>query len=47
MLPQFNEKNRDLLVEINGQLVRRDKSGVNSFDSAVQGGDPGTGRSDR
>jgi len=24
MLQQFNEKNRDLLVNINGQLIHRD-----------------------
>ncbi|MEN3371377.1 MAG: branched-chain amino acid aminotransferase [Verrucomicrobiota bacterium] len=39
MLQQFNEKNRDLLVNINGQLVHRDKAGVSPFDSVVQGGD--------
>jgi len=39
MLQQFNEKNRDLLVNINGQLVHRDQAGVSPFDSAVQGGD--------
>ena len=39
MLQQFNEKNRDLLVNINGQLVHREKAGVSPFDSAVQGGD--------
>src|SRR5882762_2362517 len=39
MLQQFNEKNRDLMVNINGQLVHRDKAGVSPFDSAVQGGD--------
>lgn len=39
MLQQFNEKNRDLLVNINGQLVHRDKASVSPFDSAVQGGD--------
>src|SRR6267143_2775352 len=39
MLQQFNEKNRDLMVNINGQLVDRDKAGVSPFDSAVQGGD--------
>ena len=30
MLQQFNEKNRDLLVNINGQLVHRDKAGDQS-----------------
>ena len=39
MLQQFNEENRDLLVNINGQLVHRDEAGVSPFDSAVQGGD--------
>jgi branched-chain amino acid aminotransferase len=39
MRQQFNEKNRDLLVNINGQLVHRDQAGVSPFDSAVQGGD--------
>jgi branched-chain amino acid aminotransferase len=39
MLQQFNEKNRNLLVNINGQLIHRDKAGVSPFDSAVQGGD--------
>jgi branched-chain amino acid aminotransferase len=39
MLQKFNEKNRDLIVNINGQLVHRDKAGISPFDSAVQGGD--------
>ncbi len=39
MLQQFHEKNRDLLVNINGQLFHRDKAGISPFDSAVQGGD--------
>src|ERR1700681_2610353 len=39
MLQQFNEKNRNLIVNINGQLVHRDKAGISPFDSAVQGGD--------
>ena len=39
MLQQFNEKNRDLIVNINGCLMHRDKAGVSPFDSAVQGGD--------
>jgi branched-chain amino acid aminotransferase len=39
MLQQFNEKNRDLLVNINGRLVHRDDAGISPFDSAVQGGD--------
>ncbi|MEY2545727.1 MAG: branched-chain amino acid aminotransferase [Verrucomicrobiota bacterium] len=39
MLQIFNEKNRDLIVNINGRLVHRDEAGVSPFDSAVQGGD--------
>src|SRR6266566_3940062 len=39
MLQAFNEKNRDLIVNINGHLVHRDKAGISPFDSAVQGGD--------
>jgi branched-chain amino acid aminotransferase len=39
MLQQFNEKNRNLIVNINGQLVRRDEAGISPFDSVVQGGD--------
>src|SRR5712692_3867076 len=39
MLQQFNEKNRNLIVNINGQLVHRDEAGISPFDSAVQGGD--------
>jgi branched-chain amino acid aminotransferase len=39
MLQQFNEKNHDLIVNIDGRLVHRDKAGISPFDSAVQGGD--------
>jgi len=39
MLQQFDERNRDLLVNINGALVHRDDAGVSPFDSVVQGGD--------
>lgn len=39
MLQMFNEKNRDLLVNINGELIHRDQAGISPFDSAVQGGD--------
>jgi len=39
MLQRFNEKNRDLIVNINGQLLHRDEAGISPFDSAVQGGD--------
>src|SRR5881397_2589633 len=39
MLQRFDDRNRDLMVNINGQLVHRDKAGISPFDSAVQGGD--------
>ena len=39
MLQKFDERNRDLLVNINGELVHRDQAGISPFDSAVQGGD--------
>src|SRR5438093_12007219 len=39
MLQQFNRKNRDLIVNINGQLTHRDEARISPFDSAVQGGD--------
>src|SRR5436309_2341683 len=39
MLQKFDQRNRDLMVNINGQLVHRDKAGISPFDSAVQGGD--------
>lgn len=39
MLQQFNPKNKDLIVNINGDLLHRDKAGVSPFDSTVQNGD--------
>ena len=39
MLQKFDERNRNLIVNINGQLVLCDKAGISPFDSAVQGGD--------
>ncbi|MHC4234493.1 MAG: aminotransferase class IV [Planctomycetota bacterium] len=39
MLQEFNPKNKDLLININGKLVHRDQAGISPFDSAVQGGD--------
>lgn len=39
MLQKFDERNRDLLVNINGNLTHRDEAGVSPFDSVVQGGD--------
>ena len=39
MLQKFNEKNRDLQININGKLLHRDEAGISPFDSVVQGGD--------
>ncbi len=39
MLQKFDERNRDILVNIDGELIHRDRAGVSPFDSAVQGGD--------
>lgn len=39
MLQSYSEKNKDLIVNINGRLVHRDQAGISPFDSAVQGGD--------
>jgi branched-chain amino acid aminotransferase len=39
MLQKYHEKNRDLIVNIDGALVHRDDAGVSPFDSTVQNGD--------
>ncbi len=39
MLQAFDERNRDLIVNVGGRLTHRDQAGVSPFDSAVQGGD--------
>ena len=39
MLQKRNEKNKDLIVNVNGKLVHRDEAAISPFDSAVQGGD--------
>ena len=39
MLQQFDERNRDLMVNVDGRLTHRDEARVSPFDSAVQGGD--------
>ena len=39
MQQTFDERNRDLIININGELMHRDRAGVSPFDSAVQGGD--------
>src|SRR6185503_11200003 len=39
MLQKFDERNRTLIVNVNGELLHRDKAGISPFDSSVQGGD--------
>jgi branched-chain amino acid aminotransferase len=39
MLQKFDERNRDLVVNVGGRLAHRDEAGVSPFDSSVQGGD--------
>ncbi len=39
MKQDFLEQNRDLIVNINGNLVHRDQAAISPFDSAVQNGD--------
>lgn len=39
MLQKADPRNADLLININGELIHRDRAGISPFDSAVQGGD--------
>jgi branched-chain amino acid aminotransferase len=39
MLQTYDERNRDLIVNVNGVLTHRDQAAVSPFDSVVQGGD--------
>ncbi len=39
MLQKFDERNRNLVVNVSGRLLARDQAGVSPFDSVVQGGD--------
>src|SRR3982751_3533659 len=39
MLQQFDQRNRNLVVNINGELLHRDNAAISPFDSSVQGGD--------
>jgi branched-chain amino acid aminotransferase len=39
MIQKFNNKNKDIKVWINGELLHRDQAKVSVFDSVVQGGD--------
>jgi len=39
MLQSYDPRNADILVNVNGELVHRDRARISPFDSAVQGGD--------
>jgi branched-chain amino acid aminotransferase len=39
VLQKFDERNRDLIVNVGGRLSHRDEAAVSPFDSVVQGGD--------
>jgi branched-chain amino acid aminotransferase len=39
MLQTYDDRNRDLIVNVDGRLTHRDRAAVSPFDSAVQGGD--------
>jgi branched-chain amino acid aminotransferase len=39
MLQKYDERNRDIVVNVNGTLVHRDQAAISPFDSAVQNGD--------
>ena len=39
MLQQFNPKNKDLVIYVNGALLHRSEAKISVFDSVVQGGD--------
>ncbi|TDI68621.1 MAG: aminotransferase IV [Bacteroidetes bacterium] len=39
MLQKFDPRNKDILININGDLLPRDQAKVSVFDSVVQGGD--------
>ena len=39
MLQGYDERNRDLIVNVDGKLTHRDRAAISPFDSAVQGGD--------
>ena len=39
MRQSYDERNRDLIVSVDGKLTHRDRAAISPFDSAVQGGD--------
>src|SRR5918999_1806574 len=39
MLQKYDERNKNIRININGRIVPRDEAGISPFDSVVQGGD--------
>jgi branched-chain amino acid aminotransferase len=39
MLQEYDERNKDILVNVNGELLHRNQGAISVFDSVVQGGD--------
>ena len=39
MIQEFDNRNKDIKIWINGELLHRDKAKISVFDSVVQGGD--------
>ncbi|MBT5698591.1 MAG: aminotransferase IV, partial [Flavobacteriales bacterium] len=39
MIQQFDDRNKDIKVWINGDLLNRNEAKISVFDSVVQGGD--------
>jgi branched-chain amino acid aminotransferase len=39
MLQKYDPRNKDILINVNGELAHRDQARISPFDSAVQGGD--------
>ena len=39
MLQSFDSRNKDLIINVNGQLLHRNEGAISVFDSVVQGGD--------
>ena len=35
MQQKFDQRNRDLIVNVNGELLHRDKAGISPFDGTV------------
>ena len=44
MIQQFDDRNKDIKVWINGDLLHRNEAKISVFDSVVQGGDFCLGR---